>query len=289
MNLCNSVVVLLFFSMSVILKADVFIGKIINDTDTTLFIEQTRLAGRCEPFKEIWVTENKNKPFKMNNLYSPLQPRTNYTFVGLNLPIQTVSNIYRDTCFLTISYAIGTGSRKQIIGFRQVGDLLQILKRHENNSLKELTVSGEKITISYSGAPFQILKEIIIDGAYYSIEIKQIVDKDSIFNKEIFDVIFNRMDAPSNLTFANKAEAKIRHFSPSDISDAVVIATVGFDELVSKEFLSKIFNALKENELIKRVGTIDMEESSQTIRIKLYTIISREEFNKIIDNINMSL
>lgn len=291
-------------------NARVYIGEVINNTDHKIILQS---AGRIQSIHDAWISRSINgesqKPEKIGTTSRiDLLPRSSNAISGLKLPGDGVPVASGVDFYLHLSASLKNNPQVPLIGLAKKGDLLEVRENTRGSFLNDLFVFGDKVDLGLSTSRVQVppaivkvLPKKIESEAYYSIDIRQdgectLEDEKKssrhrrLSNCKMFSVYFNKMDkAPTVLDVKKKASAVILNFVPAGPTDGAVKATIGFNNLVEEKFFDDFYLILKNNALIKNIGTIHKNDRIQTISLVIYSLLNRDDLQKIINDASRRL
>ncbi|MCL4361819.1 hypothetical protein M1446_05690 [Candidatus Dependentiae bacterium] len=288
----------LFFSfftlISITAHAVVHISEIINNTDAQLILKKFQSKKSYGSFGGISIissellTGKKCPPYTIDgnrgdNGILRLAPRTKNIIIGLEMPKRNPLQ-FGDSYILELSILSGSNPSRRMIGFNQIGELFQIIGKYSHRLIRNIIINGENIKINQYP---QILGKKMIDNAYYSISINQVVE--NLNNLGSFDFIFNQIEIPKQEEFANTAKAYIDQFSSGNSHNGIVNALIRLDSLTTESFFQKFYKLLEENEFIKKLAIVHKNNIDQSISFQFYTNITREEFQNLLDQANQQI
>ncbi len=259
------------------LQATPLLSEIINNTVEEIWIGRMKDSnGKCEAFNDLKVVSYN---LESNELLVPeavktislgsvhlitLKPKTRNVLLGLEIPSGSFTRL--------LFYDHIIRNPQIFFEFNRAGEFMSVSS--PNGHLRSICIDPGKFE-SFSKPA--ILNQKILDDKHYSIRI------DYAERQNLFNISFEKITMP-DIGLASYAKAFIGEFKPGTNTNAIVRATIHFEQVVTLEFLAKFSTALR-NKIGVRYGSIERIDRQQ-LSLMFYTDISQEEIQLMIDNVN---
>lgn len=302
------------------LQATGFITEIINNTDEDIFLNfmdvkkaypKNFLLLSSQDIKTgdklgfVNINGNLAKAF-YGNLRFPR--RTRNIIKDLELPIVSgsyynggLNQIYHNSISLEHRLPVSNEVKPlPFVGIRQKGDLLEVITIPCSSGIRNINFDN-KLCSNISGGPSHLrVGEKISEGSSYSIEIVQLKNIRYLgqgrhrgkLGSDTFDVNITKNKIFNETVEEVKIQPKayISTFIPGNISNGVTYVGIKFDGPCTIEFYKKfktfIQTSFQPDIIVSKDIPNRAEDGAICAAFKFYTIISQEDFQKVLDVTN---
>ena len=302
-----------------IANATGYITEIVNDTDKEIIIKINQgLKNNVSVVSSISLdTKDPIQPKFSHDIVLP--KRSCNSVYGLAMPIIN-ANLFRGNLLdgQKYHYSVnlefgGTCYSNEVApgpfaGFRQIGNLFELISCQ---GIGSVNIFGDEFVQPF---PVSIVtNEEVKDGASYAIEIIQ--KKPILYYNEVLsngytkfytensgprqrrlvpdtvEIKINRpIESTQNLLATRESKAYISAFGCGLTPHGYVGVRIKFDQIVSNTYLDNFCKFIMQNPFMKKNGKLSTyyseNQSSVVICFKIYSKITEEEFQKLIDKAN---